>query len=218
MLCNRSIFSCPCQWNVVYTCTQRAKCPSLHVCVWVCVCGYTCVSLCSLLSNDHWAALLTAASPSVPVQAHDSFRNPRQSGGEAFTVQVQGVARDCVQIKDRQDGTYLVEYCVPAEGTYQACVTLHGAHVAGSPATITAFRSGLCLDSCWLHAQQKHTPVEHSMSYILHNLEVNVDRPQRVGLCLESCRLLAQHVNRDMLNTSYLCVTQCICILHPSVP
>ena len=76
----------------------------------------------------------------TPVQAHDSFQNPRQSGGEAFAVQLQGVARDSVTVKDRQDGTYLVEYCVPAEGTYQAHVTLHGAHVTGSPASITAFR------------------------------------------------------------------------------
>lgn len=81
-----------------------------------------------------------AAIPQTTVQAHDSFQNPRRSGGEAFAVQVQGVSRDSVQIKDRQDGTYLVEYCVPAEGTYQAHVTLHGAHVAGSPASITAYR------------------------------------------------------------------------------
>ena len=74
------------------------------------------------------------------MQAHDSFRNPRLSGGEAFTVQLQGVARDSVQVKDRQDGTYLVEYCVPAEGTYQAHVTLHGVHITGSPVSITAFR------------------------------------------------------------------------------
>lgn len=74
------------------------------------------------------------------MQAHDSFQNPRQSGGEAFAVQVQGVARDSVTVKDRQDGTYLVEYSVPAEGTYQAHVTLHGAHVIGSPASVTAFR------------------------------------------------------------------------------
>lgn len=74
------------------------------------------------------------------MQAHDSFQNPRHSGGEAFAVHVQGVARDSVQVKDRQDGTYLVEYTVQAEGTYQAHVTLHGAHVVGSPASITAFR------------------------------------------------------------------------------
>lgn len=74
------------------------------------------------------------------VQAHDSLQNPRRSGGEAFAVQVQGVSRDSIQVKDQQNGTYFVEYCVPAEGTYQAHVTLHGAHVAGSPASITAYR------------------------------------------------------------------------------
>lgn len=78
----------------------------------------------------------------VPVsQACDSFQNPRQSGGESFTVQIQGLAREAIRITDRNDGTYTVEYCVPAEGIYQACVTLDGVQVAGSPAPITAFRS-----------------------------------------------------------------------------
>lgn len=56
---------------------------------------------------------------------------------------------------DRDDGTYTVEYCVPAEGIYQACVTLDGAHVAGSPASITAFRLSLrlpCSSASIVHA------------------------------------------------------------------
>jgi len=77
------------------------------------------------------------------VQARDSFGNLCQSGGDSFSVQVQGVAREDICITDRHDGTYAVEYCVAAEGHYQASVTLDGAHVAGSPAPITAFRSVL---------------------------------------------------------------------------
>jgi len=53
------------------------------------------------------------------------------------------VAREDICITDRHDGTYAVEYCVAAEGHYQASVTLDGAHVAGSPAPVTAFRSVL---------------------------------------------------------------------------
>lgn len=90
------------------------------------------------------------------MQAHDSFQNPRQSGGEAFAVQVQGVIRDSVQVKDRQNGTYLVEYSVPAEGTYQAHVTLNGAHVIGSPASITAFRLVSCCPDDLLHNTHVH--------------------------------------------------------------
>ncbi len=77
------------------------------------------------------------------VQARDSFGNLCQSGGDSFSVQIQGVARENICVTDRHDGTYAVEYCVPAEGNYQASVTLDGAHVAGSPAPITAFRSAL---------------------------------------------------------------------------
>ncbi|KAL0032084.1 hypothetical protein WJX77_004214 [Trebouxia sp. C0004] len=74
------------------------------------------------------------------IQARDSFGNLCQSGGDSFSVQIQGVARENICVTDRHDATYAVEYCVPAEGSYQASVTLDGAHVAGSPAPITAFR------------------------------------------------------------------------------
>lgn len=77
------------------------------------------------------------------MQARDSFGNVCQSGGDSFSVQIQGVAREDICVTDRHDGAYAVEYCVPAEGNYQASVTLDGAHVAGSPAPITAFRSVL---------------------------------------------------------------------------
>ncbi|DBA83503.1 TPA: hypothetical protein ACH3X2_006431 [Trebouxia sp. C0005] len=75
------------------------------------------------------------------IQARDSFTNLCQSGGDSFSVQIQGVAREAICVTDRHDGTYAVEYCVPAEGNYQASVTLDGAHVAGSPAPFTAFRN-----------------------------------------------------------------------------
>lgn len=77
------------------------------------------------------------------MQARDSFGNLCQSGGDSFSVQIQGVGRENICVTDRHDSTYAVEYCVPAEGNYQASVTLDGAHVAGSPAPITAFRSAL---------------------------------------------------------------------------
>ena len=84
-----------------------------------------------------------AASCSIcflAVQACDGFCNPRRSGQESLAVEMPGLPRKGVCITDRQDGTYLVEYCVPAEGHYQAHVTLNGDHVRGSPAAITAFR------------------------------------------------------------------------------
>ncbi len=77
------------------------------------------------------------------MQARDSFGNLCQSGSDSFSVQMPGVARENICVTDRIDGSYAVEYCVPAEGNYQANVTLDGAHVAGSPAPITAFRSAL---------------------------------------------------------------------------
>ena len=77
------------------------------------------------------------------VQARDSFGNLCQSGGNSFSVQIQGVAREDICVTDRHDGTYAVEYSVPAEGNYHVSVTLNGAHVSGSPAPITAFRSVL---------------------------------------------------------------------------
>ena len=55
------------------------------------------------------------------------------------------MAKDSIRVTDRNDGTYAVEYRVPAEGTYRGNVTLEGTHVAGSPVSITAFRSVLFL-------------------------------------------------------------------------
>ena len=82
------------------------------------------------------------------LQRRDRFQNPCSSGGESFTVQIQGVAKDSIHVTDRNDGTYAVEYCVPAEGSYKGSITLEGTHVVGSPINITAFRSVLLSCCC----------------------------------------------------------------------
>lgn len=37
-----------------------------------------------------------------------------------------------------------VDYCVPGEGTYTLTATLGGAHIRGSPMSLTVFRCVVC--------------------------------------------------------------------------
>ena len=45
-----------------------------------------------------------------------------------------------MQVTDRGDGTYVVEYCIPIEGTYTLTVMLAGHHIRGSPMGLTVYR------------------------------------------------------------------------------
>jgi len=59
------------------------------------------------------------------------------SGGEKehIEVKIQGTKGDVqgVEINDRNDGTYLVNYQLPGNGTYRINILINGSHIKGSP-------------------------------------------------------------------------------------
>ena len=101
-----------------------------------------------------WASAMDPDELSHPCDcsAHTPHHEPLGSGGSRGSGAhcpsrslTQGRhARDAavrrVQVKDRGDGTYAVEYCIPIEGTYTLTVMLAGHHIRGSPMGLTVYR------------------------------------------------------------------------------
>lgn len=59
-------------------------------------------------------------------QAYDEMKNKRLSGGDDFTVKLVGPGGHETQaeLQDKDDGTYLVSYCVTAAGTHDLHITI----------------------------------------------------------------------------------------------
>ena len=67
------------------------------------------------------------------IYACDRFGSRRENGGDAFDVQLNGVAKVAAKLTDRGDGVYDAVYTAFRSGTYALSVLLHGRHTAGSP-------------------------------------------------------------------------------------
>jgi hypothetical protein len=67
------------------------------------------------------------------IYACDRFGSRRENGGDAFDVQLNGVAKVAAKLTDRGDGVYDAVYTAFRSGTYALSVLLHGRHAAGSP-------------------------------------------------------------------------------------
>ena len=59
-------------------------------------------------------------------QAYDEVKNKRLSGGDDFQVKLIGPGghESSADLQDKEDGTYLVTYCVTAAGAHDVHVTL----------------------------------------------------------------------------------------------
>ena len=66
------------------------------------------------------------------LQPHDSFHNPLSSGGNSFTVHIAGVSKDSITVSDHNDGTYAVQYIIPAEGSTVLAYSTESVSAAGT--------------------------------------------------------------------------------------
>ena len=67
--------------------------------------------------------------------------NKRKEGGDRFSVDIPGLPKHAVQVTDRGDGTYSLQFVPTHEGTASAHVMLDGAHVRGSPMACLLYTS-----------------------------------------------------------------------------
>ena len=84
--------------------------------------------------------------------------NKRKEGGDRFSVDIPGLPKHAVQVTDRGDGTYSLQFVPTHEGTASAHVMLDGAHVRGSPMAVSVHRDvdslarGALSGALFLHA------------------------------------------------------------------
>jgi tripartite motif-containing protein 71 len=72
------------------------------------------------------------------VQCKDHMGEARSVGGDAVFVLIQGPNKQLyrVDVIDKQNGTYLVNYCPPNNGGYLISVLVNGNHIQNSPYTV----------------------------------------------------------------------------------
>jgi len=75
---------------------------------------------------------------SFMVQAKDHMGEQRCVGGDSVCVLIQGADKQLYRadIQDKQNGTYLVNYCPPSDGQYIVSVFMNGGHINSSPFSV----------------------------------------------------------------------------------
>ena len=66
--------------------------------------------------------------------------NRRKEGGDRFAVDIPGLPKHAVQLTDRGDGTYSLQFVPTHEGTASVHVMVDGTHVRGSPMAVSVHR------------------------------------------------------------------------------
>lgn len=94
------------------------------------------------------SSCLKSKVASFVVQTKDHLNEPRCIGGDAVTVLVQGPDKQFynVEVVDKQNGTYLVNYLPHLDGTYSISVLVNNNHIQSSPFTIQV-KSGRSLST-----------------------------------------------------------------------
>jgi hypothetical protein len=92
----------------------------------------TCAALCQATGSGLQTAH-AGSTAAFEIYACDRFGSRRENGGDAFDVQLNGVAKVAAKLTDRGDGVYDAVYTAFRSGTYALSVLLHGRHAAGSP-------------------------------------------------------------------------------------
>lgn len=72
------------------------------------------------------------------IQTKDHLGELRCIGGDSVNVLIQGPDKQlyCVDVIDKQNGTYLVNYCPPLDGIYIISALVNGNHIQNSPFTV----------------------------------------------------------------------------------
>ena len=98
--------------------------------------------------GDGLRSCLKSKVASFVVQTKDHLNEPRCIGGDAVTVLVQGPDKQFynVEVVDKQNGTYLVNYLPHLDGTYSISVLVNNNHIQSSPFTIQV-KSGRSLST-----------------------------------------------------------------------
>lgn len=88
--------------------------------------------------GDGLKSCLKSKLASFVVQTKDHVNEPRCVGGDAVTVLVQGPDKQFynVDVIDKHNGTYLVNYLPHLEGVYVVSVLVNNSHVHASPFTV----------------------------------------------------------------------------------
>ena len=81
---------------------------------------------------------LKAKVASFVIQTKDHLGELRCVGGDSVGVLIQGPDKQLyrVDVMDKQNGTYLVNYCPPVDGVYLISVFVNGSHVQSSPFSV----------------------------------------------------------------------------------
>ncbi len=72
------------------------------------------------------------------IQTKDHLGELRCIGGDAVCVLIQGPDKQLyrVDVIDKQNGTYLVNYCPATDGTYLISIFVNGSHIQNSPSSV----------------------------------------------------------------------------------
>ena len=75
----------------------------------------------------------------VTVTTVDYHGNPRTNGGDPIYADLRNDKGEQIdtKIRDKDDGTYEIQYVAPKLGTYKICVSIFNRPIKGSPYTIT---------------------------------------------------------------------------------
>lgn len=112
------------------------------------------ISHMGFLSSSAYASLCTAYGDGLRnciknkistffIQTRDHLGESRCIGGDTINVLILGPDKQLYRVDaiDKQNGTYVVSYCPPMDGSYIISVFINGAHIQNSPFQVNA-RSG----------------------------------------------------------------------------
>ena len=88
--------------------------------------------------GDGLRQCLRGKPASFIIQTKDHLGEIRSIGGDAVYVLVQGPDKQLYRVDsvDKQNGTYLVNYCPPTDGTYLISVFVNSGHIQNSPFSV----------------------------------------------------------------------------------
>lgn len=82
---------------------------------------------------------ITHLKNSITIMTVDYHGNPRISGSDPVIADLRNERGESIdaKIRDKNDGTYEIQYVPPKSGTYKICVAIFNRPIKGSPFTIT---------------------------------------------------------------------------------
>jgi hypothetical protein len=79
---------------------------------------------------------------SFVIEARDANGVRRTTGGDTFFVSIRGNSKVRARVRDKRDGSYLVEYLPSVSGFYSVTISLFGETLEASPFALMVINSG----------------------------------------------------------------------------